>query len=288
MDKKQLSERDICTKYITPALQRTGWNIQTQIREEFPLTDGKIIVRGKLHSRGRPKRADYVLFYQSNLPLAVLEAKDNNHSVGDGMQQALQYRELLQVPFAFSSNGDRLLFHNTIHTDGVIERELEFEDMPSPETLWRLWLEHQGLNEEQTAIITQDYYSDGSGKDPRYYQILAINKTIEAIAKGQNRILLVMATGTGKTLCLINFGQEHDAKFLDYIPTLIGSNQAVSWGLDETSVVEIVEIEEGLLIRKKSSPPSLDALLATIPPDFTYPDDVADFVRNEPKGNELL
>lgn len=200
MNKKQLSERDICTKFITPALQRAGWNIQTQIREELPLTDGRIQVRGKLHSRTQPKRADYVLFYQPNLPLAVLEAKDNNHSVGDGMQQALQYRDLLQVPFAFSSNGDRLLFHNTIHTDGVIEREWEFEDMPSPETLWRLWLEHQGLNEEQTAIITQDYYSDGSGKDPRYYQVLAINKTIEAIAKGQNRILLVMATGTGKTL----------------------------------------------------------------------------------------
>lgn len=198
MSKKHLSERDICTKFITPALEKAGWNVQTQIREEFSLTKGRIIVRGKLHTRGKNKRADYVLFYKPNIPLAVLEAKDNNHSVGDGMQQALEYADLLQVPFVFSSNGDRLLFHNKINTDGVIEREIEFEAMPSPETLWRLWSQHRGLSEVQ-EIIAQDYYSDGSNKTPRYYQLLAINKTIEAIAKGQRRILLVMATGTGKT-----------------------------------------------------------------------------------------
>jgi type I restriction enzyme, R subunit len=199
MNKKHLSERDICTKFITPALEKVGWNVQTQIREEFSLTEGRIIVRGKLHTRGKNKRADYVLFYKPNLPIAVLEAKDNNHSVGDGMQQALEYADLLQVPFVFSSNGDRLLFHNKINTDGVIEREIEFEAMPSPEKLWQLWSKHQGLSEAQKEIVTQDYYSDGSNKTPRYYQLLAINKTIEAIAKGQNRILLVMATGTGKT-----------------------------------------------------------------------------------------
>ncbi|MFM8295317.1 MAG: EcoAI/FtnUII family type I restriction enzme subunit R [Microcystaceae cyanobacterium] len=207
MDKKSLSERDICTKFITPALEKAGWDIQTQIREEFSLTDGRIIVRGNLHTRAKNKRADYVLFYKPNLPIAVLEAKDNNHSVGDGMQQALGYAEMLEIPFVFSSNGDRLLFHNKINTDGIIERELEFEAMPSPDTLWRWWSDHQGLTEDQTKIITQDYYSDGSGKTPRYYQLLAINKTIEAISKrsatrcarGQNRILLVMATGTGKT-----------------------------------------------------------------------------------------
>ncbi|MBD2651904.1 DEAD/DEAH box helicase family protein [Synechocystis sp. FACHB-383] len=199
MDKKSLSERDICTKFITPALEKAGWNIQTQIREEFSLTDGRIIVRGHLHTRAKNKRADYVLFYKPNIPIAVLEAKDNNHTVGDGMQQALGYAEMLEVPFVFSSNGDRLLFHNKINTDGVIERELEFAAMPSPDTLWQWWSDHCGLSEDQAKIITQDYYSDGSGKTPRYYQVLAINKTIEAIAKGQNRILLVMATGTGKT-----------------------------------------------------------------------------------------
>jgi type I restriction enzyme, R subunit len=199
MDKKQLSERDICTKYITPALERSGWDILTQIREEFSLTDGRILVRGKLHARAKNKRADYVLFYKPNLPIAVIEAKDNNHSVGDGMQQGLGYGELLQVPFVFSSNGDRFLFHNKIATDGTIEREIGLDEFPSPETLWERWCVHRGLSAPQQKLITQDYYSDGSNKTPRYYQLLAIDKTIEAIAKGQNRILLVMATGTGKT-----------------------------------------------------------------------------------------
>ena len=163
------------------------------------LTNGRIIVRGKLHTRGKNKRADYVLFYKPNMPIAVIEAKDNNHGVGDGMQQALGYAKMLQVPFVFSSNGDRFLFHNQITTDGIIERELSLDEFPSPETLWQWWLVHQGLTEKQEEIVTQDYYSDGGKKTPRYYQLLAINKTIEAIAKGQNRILLVMATGTGKT-----------------------------------------------------------------------------------------
>jgi type I restriction enzyme, R subunit len=199
MDKKQLSERDICTKYITPALERSGWDILTQIREEFSLTDGRILVRGKLHARGKNKRADYVLFYKPNLPIAIIEAKDNNHAVGDGMQQGLGYGELLQVPFVFSSNGDRFLFHNKIATDGIIEREIGLDEFPSPETLWEWWCIHRGLSTPQQKLVTQDYYSDGSNKTPRYYQLLAIDKTIEAIAKGQNRILLVMATGTGKT-----------------------------------------------------------------------------------------
>jgi len=199
MNKKALSERDICTKFITPALEQAGWDIATQIREEFSLTKGRVIVRGKLHTRAKHKRADYVLFHKPNLPMAVIEAKDNKHSLGDGMQQALSYAELLQVPFVFSSNGDGFLFHNKIAKDGVIERELGLDEFPSAETLWQWWAEHQGLTTQQQELVTQDYYSDGSNKTPRYYQLLAINKTIEAIAKGQRRILLVMATGTGKT-----------------------------------------------------------------------------------------
>jgi type I restriction enzyme, R subunit len=199
VDKNQLSERDICTKYITPALERSGWDILTQIREEFSITDGRILVRGKLHARAKNKRADYVLFYKPNLPIAIIEAKDNNHSVGDGMQQGLGYGDLLQVPFIFSSNGDRFLFHNKIATDGIIEREIGLDEFPSPDTLWEWWCVHRGLSKPQQKLVTQDYYSDGSNKTPRYYQLLAIDKTIEAIAKGQNRILLVMATGTGKT-----------------------------------------------------------------------------------------
>jgi len=198
--KKELSERDICTKYITPALELAGWDIATQIREEFPLTNGRIIVRGKLHTRAKHKRVDYVLFYKPNIPIAVIEAKDNNHTIGDGMQQGLGYADMLQVPFVFSSNGDGFLFHNKIAVDGIIEREIGLAEFPSAETLWQWWSAHRGLTENQKGLVTQDYYSDGSNKTPRYYQLLAINKTIEAISQGQDRILLVMATGTGKTL----------------------------------------------------------------------------------------
>jgi len=199
MNKKQFSERDICTKYITPALERAGWDIATQVREEFSLTDGRIVVRGELHTRAKNKRADYVLFYQPNVPIAIIEAKDNNHSLGDGMQQGLGYAELLQVPFVFSSNGDGFLFHNKIAADGIIEREISLQEFPSADLLWQWWSTYRGLSDRQENLVTQDYYSDGSNKTPRYYQLLAINKTIEAIAKGQNRLLLVMATGTGKT-----------------------------------------------------------------------------------------
>ncbi len=193
-----LSERDVCTKFITPALSRSGWDIDTQVREEYSLTKGRIIVRGKVHARGQHKRADYVLFYKPNMPIAVIEAKDATHSVGSGMQQALGYAEMLQVPFVFSSNGKGFLFHDKL-ASGPVEREISLDDFPSPESLWNGLRAAQGMNADQEAIVTQDYYSDGSGKAPRYYQLLAINKTVEAVARGQNRILLVMATGTGKT-----------------------------------------------------------------------------------------
>lgn len=199
MDKKQLSEREICTRYITPAIERAGWDISTQVREEFSITNGRIIVRGKLHTRATPKRADYVLFYKPNIPIAVVEAKRNDCTVAGGMQQGLGYAKMLEVPFVFSSNGDAFLFHNKTATDGIIERELALEAFPSPEQLWRWWSAHRGLSEPQEALMTQDYYGGGGDKTPRYYQLLAINKTTEAIARGQNRILLVMATGTGKT-----------------------------------------------------------------------------------------
>jgi type I restriction enzyme, R subunit len=195
---KQLSERDICTKYITPALVGAGWDIHTQIREEVTLTNGKVIVRGKRVLRGKSKRADYVLYYKPNIPLAVIEAKDNKHSIGDGMQQALGYAEMLDVPFVFSSNGDGFLFHNALAADKV-EQELTLAEFPAPEELWGQICADRHITNEQEAIITKDYYSDGSDKNPRYYQMIAINKTVEAIAKGEKRILLVMATGTGKT-----------------------------------------------------------------------------------------
>jgi len=199
MNKKLLTERDISSKFVIPALTQAGWNLSNQIREEYCLTKGRIIVRGKLYSRGKNKRVDIVLFYKPNLPIAVIEVKDNKHSLGSGMQQALGYADLLQVPFVFSTNGDGFLFHNRIATRGARETELKLEEFPSPGELWELWTKFHDFDAQQSRLITQDYYSDGSDKVPRYYQLLAINKTIEAIARGQNRILLVMATGTGKT-----------------------------------------------------------------------------------------
>lgn len=199
VDKKSLSERDICTKFITPAIVQSGWDLLSQIREEVSFTKGRVIVRGHLVTRGEAKRADYILFYKPNVPIAIIEAKDNSHSVGDGMQQALKYGEMLQVPFIFSSNGDAFLEHDRTVTSGDIERELPMENFPSPAELWRRYCVWKGINDPSLPILTQDYYSDGSNKAPRYYQVNAINRTLEAIARGQNRILLVMATGTGKT-----------------------------------------------------------------------------------------
>lgn len=162
MNKKQLSERDICTKYITPALEKARWDVTTQVREEFPLNKGRIIVRGKLHTRAKHKRADYVLFYKPNIPIAIIEAKDNNHRVGDGMQQAFGYADMLQVPFEFSSNGDGFLLHNKIAVDGIVERELALHEFPAAETLWQWWARHRGLNDQQNALFSQDYFSGGS------------------------------------------------------------------------------------------------------------------------------
>ena len=196
MNKKSLSERDICTKFITPALAQCGWDVQTQIREEYNITKGRILVSSKGCKRAENKRADYVLFYRVNLPIAIIEAKDNKHSVESGIQQALNYAEMMDIPFAFSSNGDGFIFHNKI--TGT-ETFLALNEFPSPEQLWNWKLQRDSITEEQRQVIEQDYYSDGSNKVPRYYQLLGINKTVEAIARGQNRILLVMATGTGKT-----------------------------------------------------------------------------------------
>ena len=198
MDKKSLSERDICTKFITPALRKAGWDEMTQIREEVHFTKGRIIVRGKLVSRGKGKRADYVLYYKPNLPIALIEAKDNNHSVGDGMQQALDYADTLNIPFVFSSNGDGFLFHDRTGT-APKETTLAPDAFPPPNDLWARYRAWKGLTAESEEIILQGYFDDSGGKAPRYYQVNAINAAVEAIAKGRNRVLLVMATGTGKT-----------------------------------------------------------------------------------------
>jgi len=199
MDKRALSERDICTKFITPALRKAGWDEMSQIREEVSFTKGRIIVRGKLVSRGKGKRADYILYYKPNIPIALIEAKDNTHAIGDGMQQGLGYAETLDIPFVFSSNGDGFVLHDRTGNSAEKETTLGNDDFPSPGDLWARFRAWKGLTPEAEEIVLQDYHDDGSGKEPRYYQVNAINATIDAIAKGRDRILLVMATGTGKT-----------------------------------------------------------------------------------------
>jgi type I restriction enzyme R subunit len=199
LNKHELSERDICTKYILPALTAAGWDAMLQLREEFEISKGRITVRGKLVARAAPRRADFVLCYKPNIPIAVIEAKNASRSVGAGMQQALAYAETLNVPFAFSSNGDGFVFHDRTGFSAQTETTLANHEFPSPETLWASYRRWKGLDETAERIILQDYHQDSGNKTPRYYQLNAINATIEAIAKGQNRILLVMATGTGKT-----------------------------------------------------------------------------------------
>lgn len=206
MDKSKLSERDICTKLIAPAIEKAGWH-QRQIREEVSLTDGRVMVSGQLAARisnpeikGGPKRADYVLYGKPNVAIAVVEAKVNKYAVGHGMQQALAYAEMLDAPFAFSSNGDGFLMHDRTGLTDTVEKELSLDEFPSPETLWSLFEVWKGIaSEPDKTLVAQNYYSDGYGKEPRYYQRVAINRTVEAVVKGQRRILLVMATGTGKT-----------------------------------------------------------------------------------------
>jgi type I restriction enzyme, R subunit len=199
VNKKDLSERDICSKFIGPAVKRAGWDGMMQIREEVAFTKGRIIVRGKLVTRGKAKRADYILYYKPNIPIGIIEAKDNNHSVGDGMQQALDYATTLNIPFVFSSNGDGFVFHDRTGTGTDREATLSLDAFPSPKELWSKYCAWKGFTPAEEEIVVQDYFDDGSGKAPRYYQSNAINAAVEAIAKGQNRILLVMATGTGKT-----------------------------------------------------------------------------------------
>ena len=198
MNKKTLSEADIKEKFITPAIINSGWDEHTQIIREYSITAGRIWVKGKLTARGKKLFADYVL-YISGIPVAIIEAKDNNHSINSGIQQALKYSNLMDIPFVFSSNGDGFYFHDKTITDGDIETSLSLDDFPTADFLWEKYKKFKGIvTETAEKIILQDYFTD-SDRKPRYYQQIAINRTVEAVAKEQKRILLVMATGTGKT-----------------------------------------------------------------------------------------
>ncbi|MFA6608509.1 MAG: DEAD/DEAH box helicase family protein [Candidatus Paceibacterota bacterium] len=199
MDKKSLSEQDICSKFILPAVTDAGWDLYSQIREQVTFTAGKIIVRGNVVKRGDQKRADFILYYKNELPIAIIEAKDNNHSVGAGMQQGLDYAEALDIPFVFSTNGDGFLEHDRLAIEGIKERELSIDKFPNPEELYERYKAAKGITEEIETVINQESYTELNAKPARYYQSVAINRTVEAVAQGKKRLLLVMATGTGKT-----------------------------------------------------------------------------------------
>lgn len=196
LNKKELTEEDIKLKYITPALENAEWDIKNQIRCEYYYTAGKINVRENVAQRGKGKKVDYLLSYKANIPIAIVEAKDNKVPVSHGIQQGMDYAYDLDIPFAYSSNGDGFFEHDMITGE---EREIGLEEFPTPKELWERYLKEKEITPEQEQLITEPYYFMDINKTPRYYQRIAINKTIEAISKGKNRLLLVMATGTGKT-----------------------------------------------------------------------------------------
>ncbi|HUQ38394.1 MAG TPA: DEAD/DEAH box helicase family protein [Aestuariivirga sp.] len=201
-EKRKLSESDVCDLFITPAIKQAGWDQFRQVRREVTLTPGPVIVRGNLSSRNKKKRkfADYVLSWQPGLPIAIVEAKDNKHGISDGLQQALGYAEILDLPSAFSSNGDGFAQHNRAPLAGEeTETSLGMETFPEAGVIYARYRRFHGIEPKERPLVEQPYYLDSAGKEPRYYQVEAINRSIEAIAKGQRRVLLVMATGTGKT-----------------------------------------------------------------------------------------
>lgn len=201
-DKLKLSEIDVCDLFITPALEHAGWDPLNQIRREVTLTPGPVQVRGNLASRNRKRRkfADYVLSLKPGLPLAIVEAKDNRHSISSGLQQALGYAEILDLPNAYSSNGDGFAEHNRAAAESeTTEREFAMDAFPAPDVVWDRYCQYHGIEADDRAIVEQPYHHDSTRKEPRYYQVEAVNRAVEAIASGKKRVLLVMATGTGKT-----------------------------------------------------------------------------------------
>lgn len=198
LDKKQMTEEDIKLQYITPAIQ-AKWGLD-RITMETKITDGRINLKGNIVTREKPKKADYVLYLTKNKPIAIVEAKDNNHSISYGLQQAITYAKMQDIPFAYSSNGDGFQEHDLLTG---LERTLSMDEFPTVDELTARWESEansgKGISDNEIKIIAQPYYSSQNTYDPRYYQRNAINRTVEAIANGQERLLLVMATGTGKT-----------------------------------------------------------------------------------------
>ena len=201
MDNKKLSESDVVDKFIRPAIVQAGWHNLDQIYAQYPLRAGRVVVRGKTAQRDKSTvlHADFVLFLKPNIPMAVVEAKKSRLSVRAGMQQAINYAELLDVPFSFASNGEGFVFRDATLATGVLEQNITLDQFPSPQELWARYCQWKGWSAEVQSVAAFDYALATTAKTPRYYQLGAINRTVEAIAAGQNRVLLVMATGTGKT-----------------------------------------------------------------------------------------
>lgn len=190
-----MTESDVRAKLIDPAVAQAGWS-EDKVRREITFTAGRIQVHGKTISRGEKKRVDYILYYKNDLPLALIEAKADSEGIGDGLQQGISYAQDLDIPFVYSSNGAGFIERDFFTGE---ERELGINELPSPEELFSRYAQAKGITEEAKEVVLSDYFTDGSGKEPRYYQCNAINRVVEAVAKGQDRIMLVMATGTGKT-----------------------------------------------------------------------------------------
>lgn len=249
LGKKQMSEEDIKLNFITPAVQQ-GW--RDHITMETKITDGRINIKGNLVVRSKPKFADYLLYINSGKPLAVVEAKDNNHTVSYGLQQAMTYAQMLDLPFAYSSNGDAFFEHDFLTGQ---ERQIDLDKFPSQEELVaRYYAELNGgagITDEEKKIVSQPYYSSQSTYPPRYYQRNAVNRTVESIAKGQQRLLLVMATGTGKTIykvdfsdkeCLNNIG-SHEVNFALY-HQMVGQNDEEHFRQIPAGYFDLIIVDE--------------------------------------------
>lgn len=284
--KKDLSERDICTQFILPALERAGWDKATQIRQEVYLTDGKIIVRGSLHSIGKRRTADIVLYYKPNIPIAIIEIKKNKYSVRAGLQQAMEYRELLiDVPVVFSTNGDAFFEHDYLKCDENCENEINIDNFPAPENLWQRYKRLKGITEKSEEVAAQDYYY-GDKRELRYYQQIAINRIVQAIANGENRILLVLATGTGKTYIAFQaIYRLWKSRFKKRILFLADRNALVS----QTRTGDFRHFREAMtVIRKKKIEKSYQVYLALYQGLTDYDEDTDAYRQFSPDFFDLV
>ncbi|WP_395644612.1 EcoAI/FtnUII family type I restriction enzme subunit R [Terricaulis sp.] len=284
-EKLRLSETDICDLFITPAIKGAAWDQFLQVRREVTLAPGPVVVRGQLASRNKKLRkfADYVLYWKPGIPLAVVEAKDNNHGVSDGMQQALGYAGILDVPSAFSSNGDAFASHDkTALAGALIEHEFGLEAFPHPDELWRRYKAFRNIRDAEEPLVTQAYHVDDNGKEPRYYQVEAINRVIETIARGERRALLVMATGTGKTYTTFQIiwrlwksGQAKRILFLADRNILVDQTQVndfkpfgpVMTKIADRKIDPAYEIQLGLY-QALTGPNESDKTFKSVSPDF--------------------